>query len=210
MEIKKLYKAYPILKEVNERNFGRIEENIRFLKIRSGEYLKWEECPGLVLIINGGLKAERLDAEGRQTNMYDLKKGEICHENLSCYIECDTLNITRYALVDTELAILPRGVVTQYLLEDAVFMQYLYKSLYIKFKTLIENKEALLHESIEERVLKYLEKQGKSVIYTTHQKIALELGTAREVVSRKLKELEKEGYVALERGKIKILQLKEN
>lgn len=201
-----LYKAYPILKDINEKNKNRLDQAFIFRYLERGEYLQGKECPGVVFIVKGKIKAEKVDLEGRQTNLYEIKEGELCHESLSCHLKCESLEVMGYAIVDTLVAVLPREITDKYLLNDIEFMKYLYKNLYNKFRMIIGHKESMIHESIEERVLKYLDQRGKNIIYTTHQEIALELGSSREVISRKLKQLENEGYIELGRGKIKRLR----
>lgn len=205
-QLNDVYKAYPILKSIDEKNKKLVSEHLVFRTLESGQYLKVEECPGFIFVIKGRIKVERIDSEGRQTSLYEIGRGEICHESLSCYIGCENLEIVGYALADTRVGILPKVVMQNYLLEDIGFMQYLYKNLYNKFKLIISHKESIIHESIEDRLIKYMKKNDTGVIYATHQEIALELGTSREVVSRKLKKLEEEGRVELGRGKIKIIK----
>ncbi|MEG0014637.1 MAG: Crp/Fnr family transcriptional regulator, partial [Cellulosilyticaceae bacterium] len=167
------------------------------------------ECPGFIFIIEGHIKIEKIDLEGRQTSLYEIGQGEICHESLSCHLSCEKLEIIGYALTTTKIGILPKEVMQKYLLEDIEFMKYLYKNLYLKFKLLISHKESIIHQSIEDRLLKYIHGNNKEVIYATHQEIALELGSSREVISRKLKKLEGEGVVELGRGKIKVIKSRE-
>lgn len=202
--IDELCMTYPILKSISERSKSILKENIIFKKLEEGSYLKSGECPGIIFIISGRVKIERINNQGKQTSLYEIGKGELCHESLSCYLECMPLEITGYAVVDTQIGILPRELARVYLLEEPAFLQYIYRQLYTKLHTLIGHKEAIIHESIEERVWKFLEKQKSNIIYATHQEIAMEVGSSREVISRQLKKLEKEGYIELGRGKIKI------
>ncbi|MGL4736879.1 MAG: Crp/Fnr family transcriptional regulator, partial [Cellulosilyticaceae bacterium] len=83
--------------------------------------------------------------------------------------------------------------------------RFMYTNLYDKFSKVILDKEEMTHESIPDRLIKYLKKKNTPIIYTTHQEIASNLGTAREVVSRNLKKLEQDGLIQLERNKIKVL-----
>ena len=82
----------------------------------------------------------------------------------------------------------------------------MYKDLYGKFNSVIENKEEMIHESLESRLLNFLINKNSKIIYTTHSQLAFEVDSVREVVSRKLKSIEKRGYIKLERGKIIILK----
>lgn len=199
-----LYKVYPILKEMDEKTREAITTYFNYRTIKSGEPLKGDQCPGLIFILQGSVKIERINEQGGQTSLYTIHAGELCHESLSCYLTCQSLEIVGYAIVDTQIAVLPHEVVRAHLLNDVVFMQYAYKKLYHYFQQLIGAKEAIIHQSVEERLLKFLKDKNTPIIYTTHQEIAIDIGTSREVVSRKLKKLEEEGYVKVERGKIKI------
>lgn len=204
--LEELYRAYPILQSIDGKHKKVVGEQFRFKTIESGEYLRGEECPGFIFITEGYIKIEKIDLEGRQTSLYEIGQGEICHESLSCHLSCENLEIIGYALTQTKIGVLPKEVVQKYLLQDIEFMQYLYKNLYHKFKLLISHKESIIHESIEDRLIKYINRDNKEVIYATHQEIALELGSSREVISRKLKKLEGEGLVELGRRKIRLIK----
>lgn len=199
-----LYTMYPILGEINKKSGGTLGDAFSFTTIQAGGKLKGAQCPGLIFVLKGSVKIERVNESGGQTGLYVIHAGELCHESLSCYLQCKPLDIVGYAVVDTQIAILPHEWVGYYLLNDVSFLQYLYKKLYKHFRQLIGDKEAILHDSVEERLLKYLRDKNTRVVYATHQEIAVDIGTSREVVSRKLKKLEEEGYLSLSRGKIKI------
>lgn len=82
----------------------------------------------------------------------------------------------------------------------------MYKDLYNKFNAVIENKERIIHESLESRLIRLLLSKNSKIIYATHGQLAFEVDSAREVVSRKLKSIEKSGYIKLQRGRIIILK----
>lgn len=203
--IEKLYCKYPILKAINYKYNNKLEEHIQFKHIECDQMLKGDTCPGLIFIIEGSIKVERINENGEQTSLYTINEGELCHESLSCFLDCKPLEIIAYAKVDSLVAVIPHDVVEKYLLSDVAFMRYLYQKLYGYFRKMIVDKEAIIHESVEERLLSYLKEKNTSIIYTTHQTIAVDIGSSREVVSRKLKQFEKQGYLELGRGKIKLI-----
>ena len=97
----------------------------------------------------------------------------------------------------------------KYLLNNNIFLKYIFKNLYNKFENVVEGLEKVTFNSIENRLIDYFnikleESNGVKIIYTTHEKIAADIGSSREVVSRSLKTLEKRGALELGRGKIKI------
>ena len=119
--------------------------------------------------------------------------------------DIESLNITGKAIQDSKVCIIPFDIVGRYFIQDNEFLLYMYKDLYKKFNTVLENKEDMIHESLESRLVRLLINKNSKIIYATHNELAFEVDSVREVVSRKLKSIEKRGYIKLERGKIVIL-----
>ena len=105
---------------------------------------------------------------------------------------------------NSKICIIPFDIVNTYLLNNTLFLQYIYKDLYSKFNVIINVKEEVKHEPLTNRLIKLLISKNSKNIYVTHNDLAFELDSAREVISRKLKQLEKMGYLKLSRGKIQI------
>lgn len=204
--INKLYEAYPILYKIDKDNNGILSQKVTFKKLLSGEYLTPHdgECIGILFVISGNIKIQKINEKGEETNLYNVEKGQLCHEALSCFMNCKSLNIVAKAIQDSKICVIPFDIVNKYLLQDALFLQYIYKDLYNKFKLIINLKEEVKHESLTNRLIKLLINKKSRNIYVTHNELAFELDSAREVVSRKLKQLEKEGYLKLSRGKIQL------
>lgn len=206
-KIKFLYREYPILQKLNVKSNGVLQEKLILRKVSSQEYLKTADspCMGIPFIIKGKVRIFRINDKGEETNLYNIGKGELCHETLSCIIQCIPLNIFAQAVQDSEIFMVPIDMFDKLFLQDIEFLKYLYMSLHNKFKLIVDSKEEIIHESIEERLIRNLKTKNSKIIYSTHEELALEIGTSREVVSRKLKSLEKEGKLKLNRGKIEIL-----
>jgi CRP/FNR family transcriptional regulator len=176
--------------------------------VYSDEYVSSTDgtCQGILFVINGTIKIQRINKNGGETNLYNLEQGQFCHEALSCLSSLDSLNITGKAIQDSKVCIIPFDTVRKYFIQDNEFLLYMYKDLYGKFNSVIENKEEMIHESLESRLLNFLINKNSKIIYVTHSQLAFEVDSVREVVSRKLKSIEKKGYIKLERGKITILK----
>ncbi len=169
-----LYDAYPVLKEIDDSH-EIIRKNVIFKSLLSEEYLKTDSgnCIGMLFVISGIIKVQKVTEEGNETNLYNVERGELCHEALSCFVNCQSLNIEGIAMQDSLIAILPSDIVKAYLLSDFRFMQVIYKDLYAKFRGVIENKEARIHESLESRLVKLLLSKNTKIIYTTHGNLLL-------------------------------------
>ena len=194
-DIESLYKAYPVLKKISMDNGGIIEREAVFKTIYFDEYLKLtlETCRGVLFVIKGTVKIQKINEEGDETNLYNIKKVE-------------SLKIVGRAIQDSEICVIPVKIVEKYFIKDKEFLSCVYKDLYNKFNAVIENKERIIHESLESRLVRVLLNKNSRVIYTTHAQLAFEVDSAREVVSRRLKSIEKNGYIKLQRGRIVILK----
>ena len=207
-DIKSLYEMYPVLKAIDENNDEIISTQAIFKTVYSDEYVSSAEavCAGVLFVIKGTIKIQKINEDGEETNLYNIRQGEFCHEALSCISDFDSLNITGKAIQDSEVCIIPLDVVRLHFMKDNEFLLYIYEDLHKKFKSVLDNKEEIMHESLETRLLKLLINKNSSIIYATHGELAFEIDSAREVVSRKLKSIEKRGYIKLERGKIIIIK----
>jgi len=171
-----------------------------------------ESCQGFSFILKGVLRVYRINDEGREVTLYKLKQGDSCFLTTLCAIS----QLENYAFAEVEeeatLAIIPIKLFKEYILEDKAYLKYIFKNLYGKFDHVIATLEKITFDSIEKRIIYYLKHAtekttGIAIVYTTHEKIAIDIGSSREVVSRTLKSLEKSGFIELGRGKIKILDV---
>lgn len=203
-----LYNIYPALKRINMNNNEIISSQAIFKMVYSDEYVASTigTCQGILFVIKGTIKIQRINSDGEETNLYNLKQGQFCHEALSCISSLGSLNITGKAVQDSKVCIIPVDIVRRYFMKDNEFLLFLYKDLYEKFSNVIDNKEGIIHESLEYRIVKFLLNKNSKTIYGTQSQLAFEVDSVREVVSRKLKSIEKRGFIKLERGKIIILK----
>lgn len=207
-DLNELYKMYPVLDKINRNNNEIISSKVIFKTVYSGEYVSGEEstCQGVLFVVKGIIKIQKINKDGEETNLYNIKQGEFCHEALRCLSNLESLNITGRGVQDSKVCIIPFEIVEKYLIGNNEFLLYLYKDLYKKFNTIIENKEEIIHESLETRIIKWLINKKSNIIYATHSELAFEIDSVREVVSRKLKNIEKQGFIRLERGKMVVLK----
>jgi CRP/FNR family transcriptional regulator len=206
--IKALYNQYPILEKIDKENNKIVTANAYFKNIYADESIveSEEACNGIIFVLEGIINIQKLNIDGEQTNLYNIKQGEFCHEALSCISNLESLKITAIAQQFSSICIIPVDIVKQYLFQDQEFLLYIYQDLYNKFSAIIENKEKMLHQSLDERLIKLLLSKNSNIIYSTHKQLAFEVDSAREVISRSLKSIERRGYIRLERGKIVLLK----
>lgn len=205
--IESLYKAYALLEDINNKNNDIINKSAQFKMLYADDYISSasNECRGIFFVVSGVINIKRINEKGDETNLYNIKRGQLCHEALSCLLKFKSLNIIGRAIQNSVICIIPIDVVKKYLLCDNEFLKYMYEDLYLKLNAVIDKKEEKIHDSIESRLVKLLISKNSNIIYTTHEEIAFEIDSTREVVSRGLKVLEKKGYIKLQRGKIVLI-----
>lgn len=207
-----LLKYYPFLSgldtEVLEIIFNRIIVNS--YTVGENLFKKNVSCIGFSFILEGRLRIYKIGDDGKEVTLYRIGKGDSCFNTILCALTDS--EETSFAEVEENavIGILPMDTFKKYLLNSSIFLKYIFKNLYNKFENIVEGFEKITFDSIENRIINYFnlkleESNGVRIVYTTHEKIAADIGSSREVVSRSLKSLEKRGVLELGRGKIKII-----
>ncbi len=166
-----------------------------------GQFIK-----SIPIVLEGAIKVLRLDEEGHELFLYHVKAGQTCALSLTC---CNTSNpseIKAIAEGDTTLLSIPAQYHEAWTERFRQWKDFTAMTYQARFQELLQTLDAVAFRKMDERLLSYLiSRSGQlktNILEITHQEIALELGTAREVVSRLLKQLEKKHLVELGRNKI--------
>jgi CRP/FNR family transcriptional regulator len=172
--------------------------------IRPGEYIR-----AVPFIIKGSVKVMRPDSEGREALLYYLGGMDACAMSLTCCLNSKRSGITAVVEEDTELILIPFDKVDEWMCRFSSWKQFVFQTYQKRFDSLLTAIDDVIFHKLDERLLTYLQKKIDncqcSVLSITHEEIAQELVTSREVISRLLKQLEKRGYIKLTRNKITML-----
>lgn len=163
------------------------------------------------LVIDGIIKVVRSDHDGHEILMYYIHPGESCALTLSASLKREKSKIKAVVQQKATIVLLPTTVNWQLARRYPVWFDFVLDAYGKRFEELLELVEEVGFKHLDERLEKYLRHQfafhSGTVITISHQEIASALGTARVVVSRMLKQLEKKGQIRLMRGKIKNIGL---
>lgn len=214
MDIKSdVLNSYPFLKDLNKEKLDELFSRliVNNYEIGSSIFNNRQSCIGLSLILSGQIRIYKLGDDGKEITLYRLKKGDNCFNTILCALTESEESSFSEIEENATIALIPMDFFKKNLLDNPSFLKYIFKNLYNKFENVVEGLEKVTFDSIENRLINYFkdnlrENQENKIIYTTHEKIAADIGSSREVVSRSLKALEKRGLVELGRGKIKILK----
>ena len=160
------------------------------------------------IVMNGSIRVMRTDEEGREILLYYIKPGESCIMSFFGGIHEDTSKVRAVAEEETEILFIPVEKVNELIKEFPEFLDYIFNLYHKRFEELLEVVNAVAFKKMDERLLNFIKKKSdltkSHTLYVTHEQLANELGTARVVVSRLLKQMEEEGLVKLGRNKITI------
>lgn len=161
------------------------------------------------IVLNGSIKVFKLDDDGREMLLYYIKPGESCVMSFLGATCNGTSKIKAVVEEQADVLILPVHKVTDLVRENPQWIQFIFELYNKRFEELLSVVNAIAFQKVDVRLWKLLKTKVKLLKTTelnmTHQQIADELGTAREVVSRLLKQLERDRKISLGRNKIKIL-----
>jgi CRP/FNR family transcriptional regulator len=161
------------------------------------------------IVLSGSIRVMRVDDEGRELLLYYIKAGESCIMSFLSGLHQDTSKIKAIAEEDTELLFVPIEKVSLLIKEFPEWLDYIFKLYHKRFEELLEVVNAVAFKKLDQRLLDFIKNKSSlgntKEINITHEQIANELGTARVVVSRLLKQLEEEGIIQLGRNKITLV-----
>lgn len=192
-----------LLKEISER------ANLLFFKegetiIDVGQTVRF-----VPLLLKGVLKISRTNDEGKDLLLYYVHANESCAMTFTCCMQQFPSEIKATAEEDVELLAIPISLMDEWLVKYPTWKSFVMRTMRNRFNELLNTLDQIAFKKTDERLLSLLRKKqeltGNSTINITHEQLANELGTAREVVSRLLKQLEETGSVQLGRNKITLL-----
>lgn len=170
------------------------------------------DCLGVLLVQKGGLRGYLLSEDGREVTLFRLSEGDVCVLSASCALNRVTFEVHMDTEYDTE-AYLIRSSTVLWLRERNVYVEnYLYKNIVSKFSDVMWAVEQILFMSLDKRLAVFLldemARTRSEVLYLTQEQVARYIGSAREVVSRTLKNFQARGLIGQSRGIIRILDRK--
>ncbi|PLK45836.1 Crp/Fnr family transcriptional regulator [Emticicia sp. TH156] len=161
------------------------------------------------IILKGSVKILRPDHDGREALLYYLGGMDSCAMSLTCCLghkQSEILAVTDEA---TTLISIPIEKVEEWMTRYNSWKQFVFMTYQRRFEDLLNTIDQIAFHKLDDRLLMLLKRKAKAcnckVFLTTHEELANELATSREVVSRLLKQLEKLGKVKLSRNRIELL-----
>jgi CRP/FNR family transcriptional regulator, anaerobic regulatory protein len=162
------------------------------------------EMPGVALVGTGSIRVFKTGASGREITLYHVRAGETCLVNMMCVFLRHPAIASAQVETPTQAVILRPQAFRDGVREDDALRAFIFESMAFRMVDVMTLIEEVAFRRVDARLEELLLARfaRQRTIDTTHEWIAAELGTAREVVSRLLKELERRGAIELGRGHI--------
>lgn len=158
------------------------------------------------IVMKGMIKVIRTEEDGREILLYYIKAGESCIMSFLGGMHKEKSIVKAEVEEDAEILFLPVDKVSLFIKEYPEWLDYIFRLYHKRFEELLDIINAIAFKKVDERLLNLLYKKSSNLssktIIITHEQLANELGTARVVVSRLLKQLEDSGKLKLGRNKI--------
>lgn len=186
-------------------------DSIKLSEIPKGTQLvrSSSECRGMIMLKKGRIRAFISSEDGREVTLYRLVDGDTCIMSASCMLKSVRFQVFLEVEKDASMFIIPQTVFIRLNSENNAVKDYTMNLLADKFSQSITIIDNMVFGSIPSRIASFLIEmiglEGKDDLDITHDSIAKNIGTAREVVSRILKKWENEDIVQLTRGKVIVL-----
>jgi CRP/FNR family transcriptional regulator len=161
------------------------------------------ECASFVLVTEGSVRVQKVSEGGREIVLYRVEGGQSCVLTTSCLLGGSDYSAEGVAETEIKALLLPAAPFRALLATSEAFRDFVFAAYSARLAGLLLLIEEVAFGRIDVRLAAWLAARGGD-IRATHQEIAVELGSAREVISRQLKEFERRGWVALHRGRIEI------
>ena len=200
--------AFPTLALAGRRTLDRIASRAIFRQVSAGTQMFGERqpCSGFPLVLSGNIRVVQRYPNGREMQLYRVSPGESCVLSSSCLLGRTQYPATGTAETDVELAVIPPDAFRELVVEDSSFREYVFSLFGERLASLLALVEAITYQKLDQRLAALLvNKAPDGEIHATHQALADELGSVREIVSRLLRSFEDRGWVDLGRERIRVV-----
>jgi len=181
--------------------------SLKAMKVPKGTVLfrDGDACQGYVFVLNGSVRVQKMDLEGREIVLYRVEDGQTCMLTSACLLGDKPYPAEGIAEVETELVLIPASRFDE-LLSNSEFRKFALSMISDRIADLMALIEDVAFGRMDVRLARRLLEldNGSHTLRLTHQQLATELGTAREVISRILKDFERRSLLSLRRGEVSL------
>jgi CRP/FNR family transcriptional regulator len=205
-----------MVEEIVKKLFPFFESGLRQAISESGTFKEFEAQEELIredqyirsfpIVISGLIKVCRTDEAGNELLLYYLRPGEVCTVSLICCMDRTRSRVKAIAEEDTSTILIPVELLDSWMTMFQTWKEYVMRSMQMRFDELLNALDSIAFMKMDERLEKFFtdryRSSGSMIFEGSHQDVALAMNSSREVISRLLKQMEKNGMIRLSRGRI--------
>jgi CRP/FNR family transcriptional regulator, anaerobic regulatory protein len=199
---------FPPLSSVQSPHYEQLVDEINFKVLKKGQiaYQPGWECEAFLMCLTGRTRVFKSSESGREILLYRVEAGQTCVLTTSCILSDTPFPAESIAELDTTLAAIKLPAFKKLMEESLAFRHFVFDNYGELLSSLIVLVDEVAFSSIDIRLAKYLTKEvdDQDILHKTHQQLAMDLGSVREVISRHLNEWERQDLLEISRGKIQI------
>ena len=199
--------AYPSLRHEENLPIHQFLATAATIEIPQGSvvFKKGEPCIDFLLLLRGTLRLQVASENGREVTLYRLVAGSSCAVTTASLIRGDAYSAEAITEAAITAVAIPRAEFLAAIAASERFRQFIFDGFAERFATVIGRIDAFVLKSVDDRLIdELLGMDERTLSELSHRRIAADIGTAREVVSRRLKALEASGLIRVNRGNIRV------
>lgn len=197
--------CYPVLADLTPAGRDTLAKSAHWMRLPAGTQVfdDRQACEGFPFVIEGSIRVLKCAPSGRELPLYRVGAGETCIISSSCLLGHEDYNARGITETETVLMLLPRPAF-EALLGERAFREFVFHLFAERIADLMQLIEEVAFRKLDQRLAALLLGKGR-LLHVTHQHLADELGSVREIVSRLLKGFADQGLVRLAREQVEIL-----
>lgn len=209
-EFNRIKQTLPFLDQADEqlvRSF-RGEAYLANLPATKDIYLQGDIVDNIALLLSGSVRVFKIGDTGREITLYRFGLGESCVLTANAILNQKTFPAIATVEEDAEVVLIPSDIFLSWVKKYDLWREFVFELLSDRLSAIIEVVDEVVFNRMDQRIAGWLTKnqQSPTVIQVTHQQIADDLGSSREVISRLLEDFSKKGWLITRRGSIEILK----
>ena len=205
----RIVRALPILKNSDPQLGREFMQTAIYARIPAGKdvFAEGDRVDAIALIISGVVRVFKIGETGREITLYRFGRGESCILTANAILSRQSFPAIAIVEKEAEALLIPADTFRDWVRRYDLWRSFVFDLLSQRLSSLMETVEEVAFRRMDARVASLLleRSQFENPIHITHQEIASELGSSREVISRLLEDLSDQGVIALGRGRIEIL-----
>src|SRR5574343_1180215 len=202
-----LLKLYPALADLSATDLDALLDPGRQMTLPAGSqiFAEHQPCQGFPLVVEGSIKVLKQAPSGRELLLYRVRPGGSCIISSSCLLGHSDYNARGIAESSLTLLALPIPAFTELMLSHAPFRDFVFHLFAERIGELMQLVEEVAFARLDQRLAKLILARNEATLNVTHQQLADELGSVREIVSRLLKGFASQGLVSLGREQVAVV-----